>query len=618
MGISTKWRGRVPVALLTAASLTVAGLAIGGASGVPQLEFLQPGHWVLNSALGKVFHVDGSTKRVNAEVAVPGADPGSLVVQSDTSGYVVGKGKVTEFGKSTLRVEGTTTAPTDDEVPVALQVAGGPYLVYRRAGKVVRLGTDHTPPISVDEPLGNPVATPDGTVWLHYTRSGRLCRLSPGTTAPSCPATVAGHTGGLTVVGEKPLFVDTTSDTVHLVEDSGLTRKKPIGTDVPDDAEVGPGDVAGLVPVLDRRGKLHLVDGSDLVGDRPAAETNTVPLEPGDYTGPLSTGSTVAVLDQRSGTLHTYDHTGGKHQKTPVPPERGTPRLSKGDDARVYVDSGEGKHVLVVDPEGKVTPVQVNSVHPPTSRSLLTPPTETTTPPTTTTTNPPPPVGREQPTTQEPPPAQQPTRRQQQTVQPPPPPVVPASPPGTPGNLQVAITSQVVDATVTWTAALDNGAPVTAYHVSWTRDDGSRPGSATVPGGGPLSYVIAGIWSGADVPFTVTVVAENSAGRGTPASARTVPQTPVKSITLSKGPSAADKCGRSDCYWMHVVVTGFEPNTRYNAYPKSTDTGYSNPGYGFTTEADGSEVFDQFYYFGTGHTVWVTIDGVESNRLEWR
>ncbi|NUT47521.1 MAG: fibronectin type III domain-containing protein, partial [Saccharothrix sp.] len=251
MGISAKWRGRAPVALLTAGSLAVVGLAVGGASGVPELEFLQPGHWVLNSALGKVFHVDGSTKRVNAEVAVPDADRGSLVVQSDTSGYVVGRGKYTEFGKSTLRVEGTTAAPTDDELPVALEVAGGPYLVYREAGRVVRLGDNHTDPIEVDERLGHPVATPDGTVWLHYTDSGRLCRLTATATTPSCPVTVAsGHTGGLAVVGDKPVFVDTTADTMSLVEDTGLTRETPIGRDVPEDAEVGPADATGRVPVL--------------------------------------------------------------------------------------------------------------------------------------------------------------------------------------------------------------------------------------------------------------------------------------------------------------------------------------------------------------------------------
>ncbi|KOX18981.1 hypothetical protein ADK67_34365 [Saccharothrix sp. NRRL B-16348] len=601
MGISAKWRGRVPVALLTAGSLTVVGLAIGGASGVPELEFLKPGHWVLNSALGKVFHIDGSTKQVNAEVAVPDADRGSLVVQGDTSGYVVGRGKYTEFGKSTLRVEGTTAAPSDDEVPVALEVTGGPYLVYREAGKVVRLGADRAEPIATGERLGNPVATPDGTVWLHYAESGRLCRLAQGTTAPSCPATVAsGHAGGLTVVGDKPVFVDTTSDTMHLAEN--MSRMKPLGADVPDDAKIGPGDVAGRVPVLDPRGKLHLVDSADVVGDRPPAEIVIVPLDPGDYTGPLSTGTTVAVLDQRNGTLYTYDSTGGKRQKTPVPAERGTPRLTKGEDARVYVEGGEGKHVLVVDPEGKVTPVPVNGTRLTSSRALTQPPSETTAQPTTTQQLP----QGNQPT------VQLPTRRQT----PPPPPVVPASPPSMPGNLQVSITTQVVDATVTWAAALDNGAPITAYHVSWSRDDGSLPGAATVPGSGPLSYVIPGIWSGADVPFTVTVVAENRAGRGTPAVVRTAPQPSSRSITLSKGP-LADRCSESDCYWMHVVVTGFEPETSYDAYPHSTADGYDNPGHGFTTDAEGRATFNAFYYHGVGHTVWVTVGDVESNRLEW-
>ncbi|MEV1118067.1 fibronectin type III domain-containing protein [Actinosynnema sp. NPDC049800] len=590
MGRSAKWRGRAPVALLTAASLTVVGLAIGGASGVPELEFLKPGHWVLNSALGKVFHVDGSTKQVNAEVAVPGADRGSLVVQSDTSGYVVGRGKYTEFGKSTLRVEGTTAAPTDDEVPVALEVAGGPYLVYREAGKVVRLGTDHAEPISTNEPLGNPVATPDGTVWLHYTQSGRLCRLSPGTTAPSCPATVAeGHTGGLSVVADKPVFVDTTSDTMHLAED--MSRMRPLGADVPDDAKIGPGDVAGRVPVLDPRGKLHLVDSADVVGDRPPAETVVVQLEPGDYTAPLTTGTTVAVLDQRNGTLHTYDSTGGKHQKTPVPAERGTPRLTKGDDTRVYVESGEGKHVLIVDPEGKVTPVPVNGTQLSASRGQS--PTETTTQTTDQ------PVGTQP---QAPlPTSQQPTRRQT----PPPPPVVPASPPGAPSGLTA--TAGNGTASLAWGAAPDNGAPVTAYHVSWN-------GGAQTVGGGTRAFTANGLANGTAYTFTVT--AQNSAGRG-PGSQASATPFQVPTITISRGADSNDGCEPPDCSLIHIEMRGFAPNTDYDIIPYSTKWGQFNTGHGTRTDAQGNKTTSRFAFSGVGQEVWVVAGGVTSNRLYW-
>lgn len=116
MKLFTKWTGkwgrRGPVAALTAGCVVVAAVAVGGSADVPALEFLNPGHWVVNTAAGKVYHVDGATKQVDAEVPLPGAKPGSVVVQGDTSGYVVGAGQYTEFGKSTLRVEATTPAPT--------------------------------------------------------------------------------------------------------------------------------------------------------------------------------------------------------------------------------------------------------------------------------------------------------------------------------------------------------------------------------------------------------------------------------------------------------------------------------------------------------------------------
>ncbi|NUT52534.1 MAG: fibronectin type III domain-containing protein [Saccharothrix sp.] len=62
---------------------------------------------------------------------------------------------------------------------------------------------------------------------------------------------------------------------------------------------------------------------------------------------------------------------------------------------------------------------------------------------------------------------------------------------------------------------------MTTYHISW-RSEGGRSGSASVTGA-KLSYVIKGIWQGKDYPFTVTVVAQNSAGRGVPATARQAP-----------------------------------------------------------------------------------------------
>ncbi|GAA1295529.1 fibronectin type III domain-containing protein [Saccharothrix xinjiangensis] len=605
MKLSAEVRGRAPVALLLVIALTAVGAALAGARGGPGLEFLQPGHWVLNHALGAVFHVDGATKQVDARVEVPGADQGALVVQGDSSGYVVGRGKYTEFDKSTLRVQGSTPAP--DELPVALQGSGGPYLVYRERGVVVRLG-DEPRTIPVGGRLGAPVVTPDGTVWLHRVDIGRLCQLPRGTDAPLCPVEVpAGEAGGLTVVGDEPLFVDTSRDVLHVVGDNGLGRSKAIGADLPDTARVAPGDADGRVPVLDPAGTLYLIDTADVVGDRPGARDVVVPLPPGgEYTGPESTGSTVAVLDRRGGALLTYDSAGTRRAVTPLPPETGAPRLVRGEDRRLYVEGGQGEHVLVVDPGGEVTGVPTTGVTTGTGSSTAAPPATTTAQDPGTS-----PPDREQPGDgQRDTPTQQDTRAGQDTqARVPAPPVVPAGPPGAPAGVTAAPGDGSV--ALTWGAAAENGAPVTAYHVSW------NGGGVTVTGDA-RGATASGLANG--TAYTFTVVAENRAGRGSPATAQATPKRP-RTITVSRGPETTynENCEAPQCAFFLIEMHGFEPNTRYEIIPFASRWGDFNPGTTRTTDAQGSLVVDdEFPFNGDGQQVWVVVDGQESPRYTWR
>lgn len=594
MRISAAWRGRAPVAVLTAICVVAVGVAVNGAAGGSGIEFLKSGHWVLNSALEAAFHVDGTTKQVNAEVPVPGAEPGSVVVRGGTSGYVVGRGTITEFGESTLRVEGTTAAPNDQEMPVVVAAEGGPYLVYRDQAVVVRLGDDHAV-VPVGGKLGNPVATEDGTLWLHQTDTGALCQLPKGTTVPSCPASVpAGHAGGLTVVGGRPLFVDTTADTVNLLEGNGLGRSPPLGADVPDATRVASGDVDGRVSILDPAGTLYLVDAAALVDNRPAAKSVVVDLEDGQYTGPETTGSTIAVLDHRSGTLRTYDSDGSEREAKTVPKENGTPRLTKAEDSRVYVEGGEGRNVLVVDPGGTVSEVPVTSSGKPTSRTTV------------------PEEPEEPPATEEPPPAVEPPppviteEETPQQQEPPPPPVVAAGPPGAPGVGAEAGSGTVV---VTWSEAPDNGAPVTAYHLTWN-------GGTLTAGAGERTATLTGLANG--TAYTVTVVAENRVGRGPGASASATPRS-VRTITVTRGASTTtDTCRAPDCAYPRIEMRGFEPNTAYKIDPYSSGWGRTNVGARLTTDGNGTLVVDdRFPFNGHGQTFWVVVDGIESNRYYW-
>ncbi|MFD9891303.1 fibronectin type III domain-containing protein [Amycolatopsis sp. NPDC059027] len=520
------WRRRVPVVLIAVtcgATVTVA--LTGAAKPLGGMQFLPVGHWVYNLAARAVFHVDGATSSVDAQTPVPG-DPGSQVVQGDSSGYVVGQGRITEFGKSNLAVEPSIVPPTG-EVAVGVETAGGPYLVYREAGRVVRLG--HPPAsMSAGGPVGDPVATSNGTLWLFRKTSALLCDLVSGADQLSaCPVSVpAGHTGALTLVADQPWFVDTTAAELRPVGAAGLGAPLPLGVTPSRQANPAANDVSGRVAILDRQSnRLYFVDTTHR-GEKPVI----VELPEGDYSDPVSTGRVVALVDKKSGTLLTYDATGRKVGSQPIPPESGIPRVSRGEDGRVYVDGAEGAHVLVVDHDGKIVDVPIGGDRTGDVPKPQNPPDGSVVPPVEQrrggTDGPvaPPggqgqqrpgpgagdrqgPPGRQEPQNPVPPkpapPAAEPPKTQ---------PTAPASPPGAPSS--VSATAGSGSATVSWGAAPDNRAPITSYRISWAG------GSQTV-GGDARSANISGLANG--TRYTMTVTAVNKAGTGPGASATVTP-----------------------------------------------------------------------------------------------
>ncbi len=668
--------------MIVSGTVALVGIAVtGGAKPLVGLDLAQTGHWIYNSALGSAFHVDGSGKQADAQVALPGADPGSRVVQGPTQGYAVSPSKTIEFGKSTLSVEGTTPSPAN-EWPTTVETKGGPYAVYRRAGIVVRLGEGMVR-IPVGGGLGEPVATADGRLWLHQVDDGLLCELAPTADRVSCPIAIPGrHRGSLVVTGSGPVFVDNDDDTVRAVSSAGFGEPVRLGVDVPDTAIAASTDVDGKLAILDRSGaRLHLVGGGSLV---------TVALPPGDYAGLASSGGVVALVDKGSRTLRTFDGAGGEKDSRPIPGGAGQPPV-RGPDARVYVDGADGSHVLVVDQDGAVNEVPVTGPPKPADKpDPVTPPT-----PEKPADNPVAPV--------QPKPRPQPVPTPK--PQPKPQPVVPASPPGaprsvtaTPGDgaatvkwgeaaangatvtgyriswpggektvgggvrttpvpglangtayaftvtatnragtgpgatsaavtpranvkppgaptgLAVRIKTGDTDANVTWNAAAANGSPVTAYHVSWRRADGSGAGSAKVTG---RAHLVTDI--GIEQPITVTVVAENAAGRGAPAQVtKSAGDTPAdRSIVISRGAdTTAEQCDPPVCGLIHIVMTGFTPGKTVSV-TCVTDDGV----HGSKTKqirADGTLTFEEFPQGTAGRHVWIRADGVESKKLAWK
>ncbi|MEV7098149.1 fibronectin type III domain-containing protein [Amycolatopsis sp. NPDC051045] len=603
---------RLPMTALVSVCAVLIGVAVsGGASPLPGLELSQAGHWIASPALNLVLFVNGSAKSVDAQVPVAGLEPGSQVVQGPTSGYVIGKSTIVEFGKSNLSVDRTLPSPSGER-PALVEASGGPYLVYREAGRVVRLGSGFTT-LPAGGPLGTPVATPDGTLWLNRTDSGALCRLAKDADTVACRDNLgAGHTGALSIAGDRAVFVDTTTDTIRQVSGDRPGEPVAIGKDLSPAAQIAPADADGRIAVLEQeKRQLSLLDAGVLEAGRAPGQPIKVDLPDGIYSKPTASASSVVLLDLTRHHVVTYGADGNRRQTTAIPPESGTPQLVRGDDKRVYVDGGEGKHVLVVDPDGKVSQVPVAADKAPAPATSPQPPP----------TQPPP--------AQQPPKAKPDVRADGPKQQPPParkadPPVtqqqkpLPPSPPGIPARLTARL--QGSDARVTWGAAADNRAAVTAYHVTWKPSSGAGAGFADLAGTA-RSTVIPGLRAG--ITYTVTVVAENSAGRGTPATAKvTGPAIPKPTITVTRGktgtyePDPAE-CSAPDCAKMHVVVRGFAPNTEYHFTPHCGCT-YSNEGRSFTTDANGAVTFEAFDFGAVGKQAWVTADnGVSSPKYTW-
>ncbi len=477
------------------------------------VEFIPVGHWVYHVADESAYHVDGSTGQVDARVDVPGAEPDSQVAQGDGAGYVVERKRITIFDESTLHVEDAVDPPSTER-PVVLEVAGGPYLVYRNAGQIVRLG-DPTATVSAGGPLTDPVATSDGTVWLHRIDNGSLCALPRDATRLSCPVRMEQrHQGALTVVGDRAALVDTTADTLSLVHDDGFGVSRPIGFDVPATARVAASDAGGRLAVLDaEHGSMHLVDTAGLDGRPESAPVEIELPADGEFVGPVAAANVVAVVDTAKNELLTYDSTGERRETTKLPAdEEGAPRLVPGEDDRIYVDSPDGSHVLVVDGEdGSVLDVPVVVDDPNADEKV---PGATDKEPgredRPTTDEDQPTTETEEPSTEQPAPPEEETpvdeRRADSS-----PPVASATVPGVPGAVSAVAGHQ--SAAVSWGPAADNGAPITAYHLSW-------PGGSTRVDGSAGQATVSGLANG--TAYAIAVAAENSAGIGPAVSAAAV------------------------------------------------------------------------------------------------
>ena len=603
---STRWRGlrgRLPLTILLAACLVAAAAAVSGAGTTPPgLSFADVGRWFADPDADQVFHVNGTTRSIDAHTQIEGIEDGSEVVQGETSGYVVGPTRITEFDKSSLTQKDTTVPPAAER-PVPVEAKGGPYLVFRQAGSIVRLGA-RAATIPAGGVVGPPVVAPDGTLWLHRPDAGLLCHLAPDADRVSCTVAVpAGRHGALTLARGAVTFLDTDADTLSPVHADSLGTPVTLDIDLPDEVQVAGADLHGRIAVLDpRTPRLVLVDAD-------SGQAVRVTLPGGRWTAPAAGRSSVVLLDAQARRVHSYASDGRAQGTTAVRAGAGEPRLSRGQDGRVYIEGGDGRNVLVVDDRGGVGAVTggpATAAGPVTSASGPVPPMPGTTPPSAPGTSPavPPSSRPSAPTgpgttqdTTAPPRAGLP----EADLRP-----VPAGGPGMPPGLTVV--ARGPELVVTWGPAAPHGAPITAYHLAW------EPGGGSIHPGGARSATISAPIRG--VTYRITLAAKNSAGVGAPATVTI----PYRTLTVRRGVSAEHlpDCLKPRCAKFHIELRGFDPNTKYQIDPYSSVHGDFNPGAALATDEKGDLTSrSRFPYSGIGDTVWVIVDGQESNHYVW-
>jgi hypothetical protein len=320
------------------------------------------GHWVYVPSIGAAVHVDGGNRKVDATIQVGSASPGSLVVQDQHANYVVDYDKTIVFTRSG-GVTDHDPSPGVDENPVPMLAAGTGYLVYRAAGMIMPLGSQQQ--IMVGGPLGVPVMTPTGELWVNRTDNGDICVLEQ---ALRCE-TKATHPGALTLMNGKPGFVDTSASMWQPL----TTKDRPVklGVDLPANAIVGGSSVAGRIPVINPAAQ-------DLLLIAVGGGAIHVPLGAGNYDRPSTAGDAVAVFDKDTGKIATFDAQGKPHSKMVL---RGDARMTQGDDGRVYVDSTDGLESIVMDPDGTLTSVPTSDQIPPVYRAAPAPTSAQSLPP---------------------------------------------------------------------------------------------------------------------------------------------------------------------------------------------------------------------------------------------
>jgi hypothetical protein len=174
----------------------------------------------------------------------------------------------------------------------------------------------------------------------------------------------------------------------------------------------------------------------------------------------------------------------------------------------------------------------------------------------------------------------------------------------------VTATPQSGGATVSWTAPDLRGGTLVDYLVSAT---GQADQSVTATS---ISY--SGFTAGQTITFTVRAMTRTADGRSlTGASGSYSLTMPLPKIVIKHGAlTTSGNCHAPDCAQVDATMTGFAPNQSYQI-TLASDSNNNVATESFTTDANGAGEHDELDYDSPNQTVWIVVNGIQSNKIVW-
>ncbi len=158
------------------------------------------------------------------------------------------------------------------------------------------------------------------------------------------------------------------------------------------------------------------------------------------------------------------------------------------------------------------------------------------------------------------------------------------------------------------TPASDGGSPVSAYEFR------INSGAPNAVGPGTFSYDLPGAVNGST--YTGEVRACSVVGCGPWAAASATPTAPPPVVTVSIGGSYSGAGCLTTCHWIQLNASNFIPGASVSVQCFDTLVGRFKTG---TAIVGGTGTISSTpcFYGYDGETVWITVNGVESNRILW-